>query len=58
MLTVDAVSIKVAVEGEDTAQLAPLGSRDQRRIGKVHWGIVILLHECPYPFPFGGDRDM
>jgi hypothetical protein len=57
-VTVDAVGIKVAVEGEDTAQLEALGRRDQRRIGKVHGGIVILLHECPYPLPFGGDRDV
>jgi hypothetical protein len=28
VLTVNAVSIKVAVEGEDTAQLDPLGGRD------------------------------
>lgn len=45
--TVDAVSIKVAVEGEDTAEMEPLSSSGKRRIGEVHWGILILLHERP-----------
>jgi hypothetical protein len=44
---VDAIGIKVTVQGKNTTELQLLGRSNKQGIGEVHRGIVILLHERP-----------